>query len=97
MPDREKVIKGLEVCISLDEGENCPKEFPYYRDVCCGYSQVMRDALALLKEQEPVKPERECSGSGVTWWNVCGNCRTAINPNDKYCHECGKAVSWEGR
>ena len=53
-------------------------------------------AEELLKEKEPVKPEREHSGSGVTWWNVCGSCRTAINPNDKYCHECGKAVKWDG-
>jgi len=51
-------------------------------------------AEELLKEQEPVKPERQHSG-GTTWWNVCGNCRTAINPNDKYCHECGRKVKWE--
>ena len=53
------------------------------------------DALVLLKEQEAVKPEKEHSGSGITWWNVCGNCKTAINPNDKYCHECGREVRWE--
>lgn len=49
----------------------------------------------LLKEQEAVKPGKEHSSSGVTWWNVCGNCKTAINPNDKFCHECGKQVRWE--
>lgn len=47
-----------------------------------------------LKEQEPVKPDGEYSGDGTTWWNVCGACRTAINPNDKYCHECGREVKW---
>ena len=52
------------------------------------------EALMALKEQEPVEPERECSGGGTTWWNVCGACRTAINPNDKYCHECGRTVKW---
>ena len=51
MADREKVIRGLEVCIPLNEGENCPTECPYYRDVCFGYNQIMRDALTLLKEQ----------------------------------------------
>jgi hypothetical protein len=51
-------------------------------------------AEELLKEQEPVKQERQHSGGGTTWWNVCGNCRTAINPNDKYCHECGRKVKW---
>jgi len=52
MADREKVIKGLEICIPLDEGENCPTECPYYRDNCVGYSQLMREALGLLKEQD---------------------------------------------
>lgn len=51
-------------------------------------------AEELLKEQEAVRPERQHSGGGTTWWNICGNCRTAINPNDKFCHECGKAVKW---
>lgn len=52
-------------------------------------------ALTLLREQEPVKPEREYSGGGTTWWNVCGACMTAINPNDKYCHECGRGIKWD--
>jgi hypothetical protein len=56
--------------------------------------EAIRTAVALLKEQEAVEPEKEHSGSGITWWNVCGNCKTAINPNDKYCHECGRAVKW---
>lgn len=60
MTDREKVIEGLEVCIPLDEGEKCPTECPYHRDVCAGYSQVMRDALALLKEQEAVVRCKDC-------------------------------------
>lgn len=49
----------------------------------------------LLKEQEAVAPEKAHSSSGITWWNVCGICKTAINPNDKYCHECGRTVKWE--
>lgn len=53
------------------------------------------NALKLLKEQEAVEPEKAHSSSGITWWNVCGICKTAINPNDKYCHECGRAVKWE--
>ena len=56
---------------------------------------IAKAAMDLLIKQEPVAPGREFSGSGVTWWNVCGNCRTAINPNDKFCHECGRAVKWE--
>lgn len=51
-------------------------------------------AINALRGQAPVKPLREYSGDGTTWWYVCGACRTAINPNDKYCHECGRSVKW---
>lgn len=49
MTDREKVIKGLEICTSKPcYCTDCP-----YRANCCLDSQeVMEDALALLKEQE---------------------------------------------
>lgn len=70
MPDREKVIKALEVCIPLDEGENCPMECPYYRDVCSGYSQVMRDALNLLKEQDERIKTLEHQLETITKWRA---------------------------
>ena len=53
MPDREKVIKGLENCIT---GFDCPPECPYLDD--CNdlikpmFVELAKDALALLKEQE---------------------------------------------
>ena len=91
--DREKVIKGLEETkIMLDKAVNRGGEMSVMEAYKC-FNYVF-DALALLKEQEAVEPEKEHSGSGITWWNVCGNCKTAINPNDKYCHECGRAVKW---
>jgi len=93
--DREKVIKGLECCTT---GEVCISDCPYFKEVPMAdgrcITTLQADALALLKEQEAVPPEREYSGGGITWWNVCGACRTAINPNDKYCHECGRKVRW---
>ena len=47
MNDREKVIKGLELC---KESWECKKECPYYGETsdCNMYS----DAIALLKKQE---------------------------------------------
>lgn len=98
MPDREKVIKGLECCTS--QQMSCKKDCPYNtseEEMCTAVFSMMGDALGLLKEQErkPVKPEVERSGGGTTWWNVCGACKTAINPNDKYCHECGVSIDWE--
>lgn len=54
MPDREKVIKGLEMCIADEFCDGCPYEencFDFDSDDSWGID-VMRDALALLKEQE---------------------------------------------
>ena len=57
MAEREKVIRGLELCAydpdpgqELKEIRSCP-ECPYYRAGCS--PQLIRDTLALLKEQEP--------------------------------------------
>jgi hypothetical protein len=53
MPDREKVIKGLECCSKGDSADcdNC-NYHGAMTDVPCE-STLMRDALALLKAQEP--------------------------------------------
>lgn len=94
---QEKAIKGLELCLRGD-ANLCEISCPYF-DQCGAYydnnEALLKDLLFLLKTQEPVKPERESSSSGLTWWNICGNCKTAINPNDKFCHECGRSVKWE--
>jgi hypothetical protein len=111
MPDREKVIKALEICIPLGEGEMCPPECPYF--VCTGYSKVMRDALALLKEQDdkdisvPIKIVRKqgkCENSDGSidyfceWY--CPHCGKLLvrgfdAPRIEFCYKCGKAVKWE--
>ena len=49
MTDKEKVIKGLEVCTSLLY--RCA-DCPYYANCCLDGQAVMEDALALLEEQE---------------------------------------------
>ncbi len=90
--------------IDIDMPDNCDEcRFNTEYDFCkampdnfCGNTDdKKRPEWCPLKEQEAVKPEREHSGGGTTWWNVCGNCKTAINPNDKFCHECGKPVKWD--
>ncbi len=53
MPDLEKVLKGLECAIGIrgrKDCDNCPYDYDFN---CLGCDIVMRDALALLKEQEP--------------------------------------------
>ena len=56
MTKLEKVIKGLECCIFSDEGCECLNECPYHDD--CWKTNfecytLKKDALELLKEQEP--------------------------------------------
>ena len=95
MPDgREKVIKGLENCIT---GFDCPPECPYLDD--CNdlmkpmFVELAKDALALLKEQEAVEVEIE--GGGSNWWYVCSECHGAIDRADQYCRHCGRKVMTE--
>ena len=90
---REEAIGHLRImhtwaAFALEEGQGFFKR-QHYENI----RDWTLEAVDALKEHDAVRPERE--GSGVTWWNVCGNCRTAINPNDKYCHECGRALKWE--
>ena len=99
MPDREKVIKGLDVCLKNIDRPDCPNDCPYLSD-CLKYENrvvfqpLMRDAIALLKEQEAVKPVTESSVYDQdTWFFVCGSCKKgAISPGDKFCRWCGRAV-----
>lgn len=52
MPDREKVIKGIDSCLRF----NCGKDCPYYDNCGIGCTEQLRkDAISLLKEQNWVK------------------------------------------
>ena len=107
MMDREKVIKGLECCLPMTTRNGLAdcKQCPYDRKItleggvteCC--HDLMAEALALLKAQEPVKPVRK---QGLY---LCGNCHeTAVGyvadftrrliKLDNYCRKCGRAVKW---
>jgi hypothetical protein len=105
MTDREKVIKGLE-CIAG------------YIVFCanCKYSDVngsgrgdrckrdcAKDAIALLKAQEPVEPIIDTHWETPSVYendvkvteNKCGACGAGIDKWDKYCRVCGRKVKWE--
>ena len=49
MPDKEKAIRGLECCLRINAPNGC-SECPYAAGNC---DEVLRDAISLLKEQEP--------------------------------------------
>ena len=104
MPDREKVIKvieGLEHCI-VDNNEPC--NCPYDGDGGC-IGSLMRDALALLKAQEPIAPIQGADDQDEDVF-CCGSCGAVVGETffwppgeyevrDNYCSECGRAVKWE--
>lgn len=94
MSEIEKVTKGFECCIIDETGPNC-EACPYAdqeEGTCVKLDPLFRDALDVLERFKPVEPGRD--GSDATWWYICGACKTAINPNDKFCHECGAEVKW---
>lgn len=105
MIDREKVIKGLEWILADDRfgfGVNWETGEP--RDEYEKAGKVITNTIALLKEQEAIRPVHD-KKTGRVW--LCGNCGSYVgfedhdedDPNefDKFCRECGHPVLWEGR
>lgn len=108
MPDKKEVLKAL-VCRVNDpvvDCTGCPyNESSVYWKQRCDFHRICRDALALLKEQEPVEPYMDYDGHDV--WR-CGNCGATIfhiehtqadedwKSYAKFCRQCGKAVKWNG-
>lgn len=91
MADLEKILKGLECCAISDEEGVCPDDCPYY-DECWAdkikiEKQLKKDALALLKAQEPVKYTFDFDGD-----LICGGCGERIDGTDNYCRTCGRKV-----
>jgi len=87
--NREKVIKGLNSCARTD-GKYCG-HCPYTNEGDC-VAMMSQDAIALLKEQEAVKPNHN-PFSPTDWF--CGKCGMCISRFHDYCPSCGQAVKWE--
>lgn len=97
MPDRDKVIRGLECCLTISISCGfCP----YFSHKDCE-RDLQHDVSALLKKkQEAIEPDIDLEGTCS-----CGNCGTTIGyypagcsvPKKlcKYCPECGYEVKWE--
>ena len=75
MADREKVIKGMT---------ELKKYLP------STMWEPINNALALLKEQEAVKPTWQ---QGKAYCGSCGK-RIPLKIGARFCHKCGKAVQW---
>ena len=97
MPDMEKVIQHLQI---LRTWAAVNPDFGMGLDVkeCKKAVEWLDDALALLKEQEPVESTigRAVEHDGHdSWWYQCGKCKGPIDWQDRYCRHCGKPVKWE--
>ena len=96
MVDRETVINCLQQCDgrAIYMGHGCEKcsylDGTERKEKCIEHLHT--DILAILREQEPVKPIYEFGG--IT---RCGACNSEIDKfdGDKYCHSCGRKVKWE--
>lgn len=81
--DREKVIKSAEICLKHIDESDCPQECPYFEQ-CSKYERrvifqpLIRDALALLKEQE----------ARILDWDELEDWENAVWFEDKDEHEC---------
>lgn len=86
MADREKIIKGLKLCVVT--GDFCG-ECPYDDEMELCIDKLHDDALALLKEQEPKPVGKE--------WNECPNCGKVLSSIEHihFCGMCGQAVKWD--
>lgn len=85
MPDRKMVIDHLVDCLSSLRPDS---QWAFVR------RDIIEVAIALLKEQEPVKPQYV----NVRWRDVprCGACGVGLlDCEDNYCHYCGRKVKWE--
>ena len=85
----EKVIDALEACSFIHDPDcsKCYLDGPGFGFAC--RDQLRRDAFALLKEQQPVKP--------LIAYDMyfCGSCKYAIPKTVNYCPKCGKKVEWD--
>jgi len=100
MIDREKVVCAIENCIGQPKCKDCPwedceVEHEVVNRVPYG---LLRDALALLKDQEPkighwIFESRYCEA----WSHTCSECgkrmTTAVGMYASFCWNCGAKMT----
>lgn len=97
MTNREKVIKGLNLCLSGESSCNdCPYDVECAEAISVGPSPLRRDALELLKEQEAEQPIVHENSYGWKFY-YCPKCKLEFYQNRKqaYCDKCGQKVKWD--
>ena len=94
MADMEKVINCLEDIenIMIARQDICPpEELQYWVEL----QEGVADAIAILKEQEAVKPKSKVRhGANAQIQHFCGNCNAMLHGKPKFCSNCGRGVLW---
>lgn len=85
MTDREKVIEALEMSYKYSNVDENNTLVPQ-----C----VVLYAIALLKAQEPIRPNEIWQGNVLVYYQ-CSACTSTLLAGDKYCAWCGRKVKWE--
>ena len=87
MTDKEKVIKGLQEAVDWLSTETSLTVVDQW---------VIRDALALLKAQEPVEPVRmNHTENKYRDHYRCPICKEDLSYEQNYCPDCGKRLKWK--
>ena len=103
MIDREKVIRGLECCLASKYppcGECGYDGDMNYNDPWSCRLSLMADALALLKEQEPVVHGWWIKSKLSAWpIMMCSACGEPFTSSEKtaFCPHCGAKMDGERR
>ena len=84
------------MCSTVQDLAPCPKECPYHKPdaVCYGTARLMQDALALLREMEPVEPIKK---PGIVEPYKCGACGAVLgweSEKQRFCPKCGRGIKW---
>lgn len=100
MNELDKVIEGLQVIDAYFRESFNAMDETLACELFRKWSNAAEDAIALLKKQKPIKPNRLLNEKVVSYDNVvyqysCGNCSTLLRNSWKACPLCGKVVKWD--
>lgn len=97
MAVKDRVIYDLERCVCKvpDSCTDCSKRREGLVPLEC-MEELMKDALELLKEQEPKPVELHTNAYGTRFY-FCPKCKRELfhTRNLNFCEKCGQAVKWE--
>ena len=105
MPDREKIVEIFSELRNFANNDVHPAVSPenwcVYSKLCDLIDEAEENVLALLKEQEPMKPKVKHFELHYASYDeyenraYCPKCGIQFIQQVNYCPKCGQAVKWE--